>query len=121
MAWGVNRSRTIKHGEAVLELNGKTSVTVKAGTLMSYSGIVHGSVGKWLVYKTEGDEILSVTDEKKEYFYPEKIAAGMKGADKAKLTYIFKALEPGKVILHMIKEYRFEEESRESIEIIVEP
>jgi hypothetical protein len=118
---GTVRSRTLKKGEAILDIKGKSSVTVKVGAHFCYSGIVHGSVGKWLIYKTEGDEVLSQPEEKLEYLTPDKIKAGMKGADKAKMTYIFEALKPGKVTLHMIREYRYEEESRESIVIVVEP
>ncbi|OHD54056.1 MAG: hypothetical protein A2Y33_10080 [Spirochaetes bacterium GWF1_51_8] len=102
-----------------IQLKGMTNVTAAIGDEFVYSGVVHGSVGFTMSYQFDGDPAIEMTGETLEYFHPEKMKAGMKGADEATLTWKFKAVAAGKVTVHFIKEYRFKEESRETIKIIV--
>ena len=57
-------------------------------------------------YEISDSEVLSPIDSKVEYDFPERMKAGMTGADSAQKTLIFKANKNGSVILKFRKSFR---------------
>ncbi|OHD58631.1 MAG: hypothetical protein A2014_04180 [Spirochaetes bacterium GWF1_49_6] len=105
----------------MISLNGQKNLSVKVGEIMEYRGQVQESVGYFLSFDISDTSVVNMVSRDTEYAYPERMSAGMTGADEAVQVYRFKALSPGGTDIVFTLDFRGDIESREVVLVQVQP
>jgi len=100
-----------------MDITEMDSVTLKVGDKVSYHFKKHESVGFNAEYSISDETILQFVESQTAYAQLEKLVIGMTGADRAKGTFVFQALQAGQATLTVQHLYRGELESEKQIEI----
>lgn len=94
---------------------------LKEGQRFFYTYPKWGSVGIGAKYEIEDRTVIEFVGDVLSYDYPQRIKAGMTGADEGTGTFIFKAVKKGKSKLTIQKDFRGEKgEELKSLELLVE-
>ncbi len=86
----------------------RTTLTVEKGAELHYSFNSHGSVGYGADYSIASPTIVRYVRTDMDYAHPEKMKAGMSGADEATGTFVFEARAVGSTTLRVTEDFRGE-------------
>lgn len=94
-------------------------IVIRKGHQLTFEGRAHGSVG--ITYRLECDECAFTIDRRYRYLYPEKVTAGLCGADEAVVTFVLTLSKCGVFRIAEVEEFRGEVTKRTRHVVVVLP
>lgn len=94
-------------------------VTITVGEFITYNYTSHGSVGYESEFDLDKPNILRLQKNEFHYRHPDRVKAGMCGADEAYGTYYFEAVDKGNAVLVFRRMFRGTVEREQHITIKV--
>jgi hypothetical protein len=110
-----------KPARAQVELTplGARKVEVSVGTELTFSFSQHGSVGRYAEHEEADPAVVRFSREDMKFHHPERVKAGMAGADAATGTYVFEAVAPGTATVTIRDMFRGTAENTYTFTVVV--